>query len=204
MRRGSQGERYVDDHHTAPPEAELGAFRAFYEAHLRVVYRFIYSRVGNREEAEDLTAQVFTKALRGVDWSRDTAALMGWLFQVARTTLADHWRHVCRIRTSSLDDLLAGGWDAAIAGSPAVDMEHAAPTARVAAILQQLPTNHREVLRCRFLLNYSIKETAQHLGLSEANVKVLQLRALRRAAQLQEDRAAPDIATTTEGAERNG
>ena len=200
----NRGNVAVERHHTSPPEADLGAFRAFYEAHLGAVYRFIYSRVGNREEAEDLTALVFTKALRGIDWSRDTVVLVGWLFQVARTTLADHWRHVCRIRTSSLDDLLAGGWDAASAAQTDADGEDGAPTARVTAILQQLPINYREVLRCRFLLNYSIKETAQQLGLTEANVKVLQLRALRRAAQLEEGDAAPDIATTTEGAERHG
>lgn len=164
--------------------AALEAFRAFYEAHLSTIYRFMYSRLGNREEAEDLTAQVFTKALRGVDWSRADAALVSWLFQVAHTTLADHWRMVYRIKTSSLDDLLARGWD----GPPAEALmaeDEPAPVAQVEAILQQLPVNYREVLRCRFLLNYSIKETAQHLGLSEANVKVLQLRALRRAAAMQ-------------------
>jgi RNA polymerase sigma-70 factor (ECF subfamily) len=151
--------------------------------------------VGNREEAEDLTAHVFTKALRGADWSRADAALVSWIYQVARTTLADHWRAMGRIKTASLDDLLANGWDGPRADPP--PPEAIAPVARVEAILQGLPPNYREVLRCRFLLNYSIKETAQHLGLSEANVKVLQLRALRRAAEIQ-------AGTPTEpGMERN-
>jgi RNA polymerase sigma-70 factor (ECF subfamily) len=173
----------VSDEQRTPPTPDRDTFRAFYEAHIGAVYRFIYSRVGNREEAEDLTAQVFIKALRGMDWSRDEAALVAWLFQVARTTLADHWRAQGRIRTLSLDDLLAEGWDGPTASDPPA-LESLTPIAHVEAILQQLPPNYREVLRCRFLLNYSIKETAQHLNLTEANVKVLQLRALRRAAEL--------------------
>ena len=48
--------------------------------------------------------------------------------------------------------------------------------------MQALPAHYRDVLTCRFLLNLSIRETATRLGLTEANVKVLQLRALKRAA----------------------
>jgi len=58
------------------------------------------------------------------------------------------------------------------------------PREEVAAIMAQLPKNYREVLHYRFLQNYSIKETARQLGLTEANVKVLQFRALKRAAEL--------------------
>ena len=52
-------------------------------------------------------------------------------------------------------------------------------------ILQALPEHYREVLSCRFLLNLSIKDTALRMGLTEANVKVLQFRALKRAADLE-------------------
>ncbi len=52
-------------------------------------------------------------------------------------------------------------------------------------ILQALPEHYREVLTCRFLLNLSIRDTAQKMGLTEANVKVLQFRALKRAADLE-------------------
>lgn len=159
------------------------AFRACYEANIGPIYRFLYSKVGNREEAEDLTAQVFTKALHGIDWTRAEADARHWLFHVARTVLADHWRRVYRLPTTSLDDLLAAGWEVAEPGDNAApDADH--PRALVADLLAHLPPNYREVLRCRFLLNLSIKETATHLNLSEANVKVLQFRAVKRAAEL--------------------
>ena len=59
------------------------------------------------------------------------------------------------------------------------------PTERVHRILQALPEHYKEVLTCRFLLNLSIRDTANRMCLTEANVKVLQFRALKRAADLE-------------------
>ena len=164
----------------SPPDAPAGAsgVRALYEQHVAAIYRFIYAKVGNREEAEDLTSQVFLKALRGLDAGRDAQSIQSWLFQVARTTVADHWREFYRLRTDSLDDLLLGGWEAALHEAPA----ETDAGARAQRILDRLPTRYRDVLTYRFLLNYSVRETAEQMRLSEANVKVLQFRALKRAA----------------------
>jgi len=154
-----------------------------YEDNLHVIYRFIYSKVGNREEAEDLTSQVFIKAVRSIDHSRDAASIQSWLFQVARTTIADHWRSFYQLRAHSLDDLLEAGWEGPTESEPPPRIEVSQD--RVARILDHLPDHSREVLTCRFLLNFSIKETAQRMGLSEANVKVLQFRALKKAGHLE-------------------
>src|SRR5579863_10470491 len=94
----------------APPATNLGSDE-LYEQLIRTIYRFLFSKVGNREEAEDLTSQVFTKAVRGIDPSRPFVSIQAWLFQVARTTLADHWREVYRAQISSLDALHEQGWD---------------------------------------------------------------------------------------------
>jgi RNA polymerase sigma-70 factor, ECF subfamily len=162
---------------------DRAAFRAFYDAHLSALYRFLYTRVGNREEAEDLTALVFTKAVRGMDWAQPEAARVAWLFQVARTTLADHWRLHGAEHTLSLDVLLDAGWE--VATHPTADATtDVLLRAEVEEVLAALPDNYQQVLRYRFLLGYTIKETATALNLTEANVKVLQLRALRRAATL--------------------
>lgn len=164
--------------------------RALYEETLPIVYRYIYSKVGNREEAEDLTSQVYLKALRGLDVARDNASAQAWLFQVARTTIADFWRGFYRIRTSSLDDLLATGWDSPVnVGQPPDDQSAAA---RAQRILSRLPDRYREVLTFRFLLNLSLKETATRMNLTEANVKVLQFRALKKASALTEQRVDGD------------
>src|SRR5271166_132638 len=95
-----------------------------YADNVTAIYRFIYTKVGNREEAEDLTSQVFIKAIRAVDSSRDAESVQHWLFQVARTTVADHWREVYRLRADSLDDLLSTGWEAAIREGGSHPEEH--------------------------------------------------------------------------------
>lgn len=163
--------------------ANVQEFQTFYEENLGLIYRYIYSKVGNREEAEDLTSQVFMKAVRGVDTERGAQSMQKWLFQVARTTIADYWRVHYRISTSSLDQLLEIGWEGPADDEPATSSS--TPTERVHHILQALPEHYREVLTCRFLLNLSIRDTANRMCLTEANVKVLQFRALKRAADLE-------------------
>ena len=157
-------------------------FQAFYQENVGQIYRFVYSKVGNHEEAEDLTSQIFIKAVRGMDIERGPQSMQKWLFQVARTTIADYWRNYYRFATGSLEELLDAGWE-----GPA-DVESmivsSQPNERVKYILQALPEHYREVLSCRFLLNLSIRDTASRMGLSEANVKVLTFRALKRAADL--------------------
>lgn len=162
--------------------AKVQAFQAFYQENLGLIYRYVYSKVRNREEAEDVTSQIFIKAVRGVDTERAPLMKRKWLFQVARTTIADYWRSRYRVTTSSLEALLEAGWE-----DPAEEMQIAVssrPTEQVQRILQALPEKYREILKCRFLLNLSIKETAVWMGLSEGNVIVLQFRALKRAADL--------------------
>ncbi|HEY7415851.1 MAG TPA: sigma-70 family RNA polymerase sigma factor, partial [Ktedonobacteraceae bacterium] len=149
------------------------------------IYRYIYSKVGNREEAEDLTSQTFMKALRLFDTIHRPQSIQGWLFQVARTTIADYWRVRYRVVASSLDALLDAGWEGPI-HEESNYQEQDNLGERVQRILALLPAHYREVLNCRFLLNLSLKETASQMGLTETNVKVLQFRALKRAAELKE------------------
>lgn len=158
-------------------------FQMLYQENLGSIYRFVYSKIRNREEAEDLTSQIFMKAIRGVDDKHDKHSIRKWLFQVARTTIADYWRTYYRGPTSSLETLLEAGWEGPIEDEPiAVNSEQ---TDRVRCILAALSERDREVLTCRFLLNLSIRETALRMGITETNAKVLQFRALKRAAGLE-------------------
>lgn len=171
-----------------PPPTQQGTrdrqtIQQFYRENLDAIYRFVYSKVGNRQEAEDLTSQVFLKAVRGMDAQRSPASMRHWLFQVARTTVADYWRSWYGLRTASLDELLTAGWEGPAADEPPEPGSE--PIERVQRILQALPERHREVLTCRFLLGLSIRDTARRMGLTEENVKVLQFRALKRAADLE-------------------
>jgi RNA polymerase sigma-70 factor (ECF subfamily) len=177
--RRSQVREEVPKTSYLPPDS--ASIEKMYADNVTAMYRFIYSKVGNREEAEDLTSQVFIKAMRSVDSTRDAQSVQNWLFQVARTTVADHWRDFYRLRADSLDDLLSVGWEAAIQEGGTGPQDH--HVEQVQHILSRLPARYREVLTYRFLLCYTIKETAERMALSEANVKVLQFRALKKAAE---------------------
>jgi len=88
-----------------------------------------------------------------------------WLYQVARTTIADSWRNYYRLPTGSLDALLNAGWDGSAAGELAMDsVVSSHPSERVKHLMQALPEYYCEVLNCRFLLNLSKRETATQLG----------------------------------------
>jgi RNA polymerase sigma-70 factor (ECF subfamily) len=154
-----------------------------FSRYLDPVYRFVYSRVGNREDAEDLTSEVFLKASRQLDSSRAEASVAQWLFTVARTVLADHWRRYYRAgATLPLDEGRAG--DIPDEGQGAVPSERSAQL--VERVLEALPERYRRVLELRFLKGYSIQETAQEMGVTPENVKVIQHRALAKAVQVSE------------------
>lgn len=197
------------------PEAQ---FQRMYQENHDLIYRYVLSWVGNHEDAEDLTSDIFLKAVGRVDYERPPTMIRRWLIQVARTALADHWRKRYRFITCSLEELLASDEREAleeeagesyrarthrlqqllrtrlpISSPPEVYLdedgeertEDNSATARVERLLQALPAPYRDVLTCRFLLNLSIRETARHMGLTVANVKVMQSRALKRAAELE-------------------
>ena len=163
-------------------EPGIQEFQAFYKENLVSVYRFVFKSLRNREEAEDLTSQIFLKALRYYDPERNVQSARSWLFKIAHTTMANYWRSHYRLMISSLDVRLEVGWEGPAAEGMLGTHERAAE--RVCDLLQALPERYREVLSCRFLLNLSIRETAATMRVSEANVKILQFRAIKHASNL--------------------
>jgi RNA polymerase sigma-70 factor, ECF subfamily len=154
-------------------------FSAVYEAHVGRVYGFMYSQVGNREEAEDLTSQIFLKVYNSLSRFEGRGSLEGWLFQIARVTVNDHWREKYRLPAVPLPEGLE-----IVENVVPPDFNRSSRDSRVRKILEALPPNYRDVLHYRFLRRYSVKETAAAMQLTETNVKVLQFRALRKAAQI--------------------
>ena len=158
----------------APMETVLGS--AFRENATKI-YRFIYAKVGNREAAEDLTSEVFLKATRWLAQDRSAESIRAWLYTVARGTIADYWRAQSRQPTVPLEDP-----DAVLFCGREGPQEVRRTRERAWRILDALPERERAVLRLRFLHGYTAGEIGQALGLTPGNVRVLQLRALRRAA----------------------
>ena len=159
-------------------------FQMFYQEKFGLIYHYVYSQVGNREDAEDLTSEIFLKAVSSIKFEHSPLGRQKWLYLIARSTVADYLRSRYRLPTSSLDELFEVGWEGPAEEEPAVISS--SPADRVQRLLQALPKRCQEVLTCRFLLNLSIKDTALRMGMTVPSVKVLQFRALKRAADLQQ------------------
>ena len=160
-----------------------GPFERVYDAHAVGIYRFLYARVGNHPDAEDLTAQVFVRAVEQLDTDREPGQVAAWLYRVAHNAAADYWRAFYRLPIIGVDHV-APGWEPADEGSrPQLEPGDRA-AARVQGLLRRLPTQYRRVLELRFLERLSVAETAHAMGISNGNARVLQYRALRRAALL--------------------
>jgi len=67
-------------------------FEAIYDEHVTAIHRFVYARVGNRPDAEDLTGQVFMRAVEQLDIDRPAPQISAWLYRVAQNAVADYWR----------------------------------------------------------------------------------------------------------------
>jgi RNA polymerase sigma-70 factor (ECF subfamily) len=166
------------------PIAEPGRFEEIYDEQVVAIYRFIYARVGNRPDAEDLTAQVFMRAVEQLDTSRDRGQIVSWLYRGSQNAISDYWRAFYRLPVIGADQV-APGWEPAQPGEtrerPA---EGQVATQRVRKVLAQLPARYARVLELRFLQRLSVAETAKQMGISHGNAKILQYRALRKAALL--------------------
>ena len=151
-------------------QKDSGRFGDLYEIHFERVYAFISRRVGDRGTAEDLTSEVFHKALanlpryewRGVPFS-------AWLYKIAAHSIADRSKQAFREIPSS-DDLPEG--------STIPDIEEIDRRARLFRLVDQLPADQRRVILQRFVEQRSIREIAEQLKRSEGAVKQLQFRAL--------------------------
>jgi RNA polymerase sigma-70 factor, ECF subfamily len=160
-----------------------GPFEQVYDTHVVGIYRFIYARVGNQPDAEDLTAGVFVRAIEQLDTTREPGQIAAWLYRVAQNATADYWRSFYRLPLVGADHV-APGWEPVDPGVRPTPEPDDRAMARVRALLGRLPDNYRRVLELRFLERLSVAETAEAMNISNGNARVLQYRALRRAALL--------------------
>lgn len=147
-------------------------FAELYRRNFHRVYAFVASRLHDRDEAEEVTAEVFHEALLNLprfQWRG--APFAAWLLRIAVNTLNDRWRRAARNGSGNencLDDV--------------EDSVSVAPEAERRAMLYQLvdrlPSDQRLVLLRRFVDQKSIREVAKELGRSEGAIKQLQFRAL--------------------------
>ncbi|HLD21942.1 MAG TPA: RNA polymerase sigma factor [Patescibacteria group bacterium] len=186
----NQATTYINDMHegeviSRAREGDSGALSQLYEMHIRAVYRFVYYKVGNKEDAEDVTQEVFIAAFAGLNNFRQEASFRNWCYEIAKRKIADMWREKYRMPTVDIEAILGIHTTIETQEQTEEKIAHDAYSiGRVKMVLGKLQENYREILDYRFLKNYSIKETAKAMGISVTNAKVLQHRALKKAASL--------------------
>jgi RNA polymerase sigma-70 factor (ECF subfamily) len=147
---------------------------------LELVYAFIYARVGNRADAEDLTQQVALKAIPRLRPDAPASSIRGYLFATARSVLGAFWSTRLGLSEAELREDLA-------VAPPVTEPPSEEGAETVHRILAQLSDNYRRVLELRFLHGYSLKEVASEMKSTVGAIKVMQLRALRAAAKVRLD-----------------
>jgi RNA polymerase sigma-70 factor, ECF subfamily len=154
-------------------------FGELYEANFERVYAFIAHRVLVREEAEDVTSEVFRKALANITrFKWRGVPFAAWLLRIAANLIADRHKRVAReLASAGVDNLseLADANDFATQSS----LEEVEKRASLFRLVHQLPVDQRRVIVMRFADEKSISEIAGALGRSEGAVKQLQFRGLQ-------------------------
>src|SRR5437868_15142882 len=110
---------------------DVQEFQRLYREKFGLIYRYVFSKVGNKEDADDLTSGIFLKAVDALNQEFSPQSMHKWLFLIARTTVADYWCAHYRKPSISLDVLLEAGWEgraenepAAITSEPADQVQH--------------------------------------------------------------------------------
>jgi RNA polymerase sigma-70 factor (ECF subfamily) len=154
---------------------EASAFGLLYDHYQPKIYRFVYIKVGRREEAEDLTHQVFLSAWENIENYKHLGfPFSSWLYQIARNEVIDYYR--TRKSAVELEKVDAESFDpptAELALERKFELEH------IKRAIQKLKPEHQDVLIMRFVEDLSPKEIAAALGKTEGAVKLLQHRALK-------------------------
>jgi RNA polymerase sigma-70 factor, ECF subfamily len=145
-------------------------FGELYEMYFELVYAYIVRRVRDRDTAEDLTSEVFHKALANLGNFEWRGAPFGaWLIRIAANAVADHLKRDARDHAKC---------SPAPEPSSEPEMQAIEHRAQLYRLVNNLPDDQRRVIYGRFIDERSIKELAQELGRSEGAIKQLQFRAV--------------------------
>ncbi len=161
------------------------AFGLIYTANHGAVFKFIYFRIGKRHIAEDLTHDVFVKALGRIDQFQWQGTNVGaWLIVIARNLVADYFKSSRYQREILVGDHSADSYP--LAGT--VEQPEAATvdyltTHDLLRFLLRLNDEQQDVLILRFFRGMSISDTALEMGKNEGAIKALQYRAVRSLAR---------------------
>jgi RNA polymerase sigma-70 factor (ECF subfamily) len=155
-------------------QMEQSAISALYRQHVQAIYRYIYYRVGDEPTVEDLTAEVFVRAIEGLPtYEPRGVPFVAWLYRIAQARVADYFRREQRVETVVLGEDLPSAED-----SPLVKVEQSFYHQELQTAINKLTPDQQQVIILKFVEGLSNAEVAQILDKTEGAVKSLQHRAL--------------------------
>lgn len=150
------------------------AFGELYRLYVEQVFRYLFSKIGNLHEAEDITAQTFLAAFESFDKFRQDGHFASWLFGIARNKAMDHFRR--RDNLSSMDE----SSEIPVEDNTLSKVIQTEQEQALSKLIQALTEKERELLRLRFLAEMSFPEIARFLHRNEEAVKKRTYRLLAR------------------------
>ena len=164
----------------AAQNGDQDAMAELYNEHVDAVYRYVYIRVSSAAVAEDITSDVFVRALETLaKYERRDVPFLGWLYLIAHGRVIDHYRRYSR-RAGEADieevTLIADS-------DPEAETFHNIQSQRVMEHLGKLTEEQQQVITLRFIQGHNLKDTADLMGKTEGAIKGLQFRALQTLSQ---------------------
>ena len=148
------------------------AFAELYEAYFDKIYRYIVLKIGDRTEAEDMTQQVFLKALKSLpDYKWKDVPFSAWLYRIAHNQVVDHYRKSGRQQSCELTEEITPDDPE---GNPEHQTELKVDIQSLVKATRQLTRAQQEVIALRFSSDLPVAEVARLMGRSEGAVKALQ------------------------------
>ena len=161
---------------TLAQRGNVDAIGALYDQHHAALFRYLFSRLGERQTAEDLTGDVFMRMLTALPhYQPSQTPFRAWLYRIARNRLIDHYRKEgphTPVPLPQAEEQQDHTEDLGLLADQKMTTE------RVLTALSQLEATQREVVALRFLSELSLQEVAETLEKSENAIKALQHRGL--------------------------
>jgi RNA polymerase sigma-70 factor (ECF subfamily) len=158
------------------------AFARLYDEYFDKIYRYVALKIGDKTEAEDMTQQVFLKALQSISsFKWKGVPFSAWLYRIAHNQVVDYLRKKKRRPATLLDESLVSGDSE---NTPQLMVERNVDTEQLLAATQRLTDAQREVISLRFTSELSTAQVAEIMGKSQGAIKALQhsaIVALRKA-----------------------
>ncbi|MFA5024596.1 MAG: RNA polymerase sigma factor [Patescibacteria group bacterium] len=170
------------------------AFIKVYDTNVKDIHRFVYFKIGNKEEANDLTSMIFLKAWNHIQNNslEDSKTLRALLYKVARNTIIDYYRENSNKKIASLDDEDNKIDVVDESHNPQEKLDEEANLNLIKKKLPFLKDEYREVIIMRFINDLSLEEIADISGKTKGNIRVLLHRALNALKELVANDSKPE------------